>query len=55
MTLCRLSCLDGEYLRGTHHLRVAGIEGLLIQGEFLGAEGVVELNHLRKLRENRRN
>lgn len=34
---------------GTHHLRVVGIEGLFIQGEFLWTEGVVQLNHLRKL------
>lgn len=35
--------------KDTHHLCVVGIEGLLIQGEFLRAKRVVELNHLRKL------
>lgn len=35
--------------RSTHHLRVVGIEGLFIEGEFLWTKGVVELNHLRKL------
>ncbi len=35
--------------QGTHHLCVVGIEGLFIQREFLRTEGVVELNHLRKL------
>lgn len=35
----------------THHLCVVRIEGLFIQREFLGTQGVVELNHLRKLQE----
>lgn len=34
----------------THHLCVVGIEGLFIQGEFLRAQRVVQLDHLRKLR-----
>lgn len=38
----------------THHLHVVGIEGLFIQGEFLRTEGVVELNHLRKLQAERK-
>lgn len=42
------NCL--KWRRRTHHLRVVGVEGLLIQGEFLGAKQVVQLNHLRELR-----
>lgn len=34
----------------THHLGVVGIEGLFIQGEFLRAQRVVQLDHLRELR-----
>lgn len=34
---------------GTHHLRVVGIEGLFVQGEFLRPQRVVQLDHLRKL------
>lgn len=30
---------------------MVGIEGLLIQGELLRTQGVVEFNHLRKLQE----
>lgn len=33
----------------THHLRVVGIEGLFVQGEFLRPQRVVQLDHLRKL------
>lgn len=33
----------------THHLCVVGIEGLFIQGEFLRAQRLVQLDHLRKL------
>lgn len=48
--VCSVRRLDeNSYLPGTHHLRVVGIEGLFIQGEFLRTEGAVELNHLRKL------
>lgn len=32
-----------------HHLHVVGIEGLLVQGEFLRSQRVVQLDHLRKL------
>lgn len=32
-----------------HHLRVVGIEGLFVQGEFLRSQRVVQLDHLRKL------
>ena len=37
----------------THHLCVAGIEGLLVQRELLRAEGVVEFDHVGKLRGKR--
>lgn len=37
----------------THHLCVVGIEGLFIQGELLRAQRVVQLDHLRKLKETR--
>lgn len=33
----------------THHLCVVGKERLFVKGEFLRAEGAVQLNHLRKL------
>lgn len=38
------------FAAGTHHLRVVGIEGLFVQGEFLRPQRVVQLDHLRKLR-----
>ena len=41
-------------LSETHHLCVAGVEGLLVQGELLRAEGVVEFDHVGKLRERER-
>ena len=48
MCVCVFSVLY-KWRRNTHHLRVVGIESLLVQGELLRTEGVVEFNHLRKL------
>lgn len=49
MCVCVCFLVLCKWRRNTHHLRVVGIESLLVQGELLRTEGVVEFNHLRKL------